>query len=70
MAYETKVILAAVNEILSLSEDLNDARERIERISNVENVVETVPQKTLSKPAKTTVKAKPTKTVKSTKKPT
>ncbi|MCL1789059.1 MAG: hypothetical protein FWG33_01745 [Oscillospiraceae bacterium] len=39
MAYETKITLAAVYDILETSKDLEEAKRRVEKIANVEGVI-------------------------------
>ena len=39
MAYETKVILLAVSEIIKSSKDLQDAHGRLAKIANAEGVI-------------------------------
>ena len=39
MGYETKVILAAVADIIRTSKDLNEAFERVAKIANAEGII-------------------------------
>ena len=45
MGYETKVILAAIADILRTSDTLEEALERVAKIANVEGVVIELPKK-------------------------
>jgi len=45
MGYETKVILAAIADIIRTSKNLDEALERVAKIANTEGVIIDVPVK-------------------------
>ena len=45
MGYETKVILAAIADIIRTSETLEEALERVAKIANAEGVIIELPDK-------------------------